>query len=146
MTEDWYLYEAAAFWALVGAQQLVTGGALWRVVATLRRESSVMLLFFSLVLVYSVVRTLYFLVVAVNYPLEVFEMLDVTSVSLFVGAMSVLCWLWWDIFLQFSGVQGRHRQNKSTRFYLSVNGAMVLWNYACIVILFWVGFPGVVIH
>ena len=142
MPSQQFLYEPAAFWALVGAQQVVSAAAAWRVVSTLRTGSAVALLFYSLVLAFSIMRTLFFLTVALDYSLEVFELVDVASLSLYVAALSVLCWLWWDVFLQFSGPQGERRRPYNTVFFLIANSAAALWNFVCIVMLFLLGFRG----
>lgn len=146
MPSQQFLYDPTAFWVLAGAQQVVSAAAAWRVVSTLRTGSAVALLFYSLVLAFSIMRTLFFLTVALDYPLEVFELVDVVSLSLYVAALSVLCWLWWDVFLQFSGPQGERRRPFNTAFFLGANSTAVLWNFACIVVLFLLGFRGLLNH
>ena len=145
MPSEQLLYEPTAFWVLVGAQQVVSAAAVWRTVSTLRTGSAA-LLFYSLVLALSLTRTLFFLVVAVDYPLEVFVLLDVASLSLYVAALSVLCWLWWDVFLQFSSPQEVRSRANNTAFFLGVNSAAVLWNFGSLALLDLLDYRGLLNH
>jgi hypothetical protein len=146
MPSQQFLYQPIAFWVLAGTQQVVSVMATWRILSTLRKGSGVALLFYSLVLVFSIMRTLFFLAVVLDYPLEVFELVDVASLSLYVAALSVLCWLWWDVFLQFSGPQGIRRRPFNTAFFIGANSVAVVWNFASLVVLFLLGFRGLLNH
>lgn len=51
--EDEYLYEQYAFWVMLGAQQVVTLFATWKLVIVLRLHSWALILLYLLVLLFS---------------------------------------------------------------------------------------------
>ena len=104
--ENYCLYEPDAFWTMLAAQQVVTLFAIWKLVVVLRLQSMPLVLLYQLVILFSLgtcytARTVYFLNVVFEYTEFIFELLDVTAISVYLCVMIVICWMWWDVYLQF---------------------------------------------
>ena len=133
---DRYLYEPYAFWTLLGAQLALSLFAICKLIlaARVHKSCSVVITLYLLVLVYSLstvqsVRSVFFLDVAFRYPLIAYEFLDVAAISAYLCVMSVICWLWRDIFLQFSAPLQLRCRKANTALFIGVDAAVLVWNF-----------------
>lgn len=55
-----------------------------------------------------------------------FELLDVCAISVYLCVMSVICWMWWDVYLQFGTSPERRWLNSAG--HLTANILVFTWN------------------
>ena len=82
-------------------------------------------------------RTAFFLDVALHYTDFVFELLDVCAISAYLCVMSVICWMWWDVYLQFGAFPQRRWLNSVT--HITANILVFIWNIGSLCVFYGFG-------
>lgn len=82
--------------------------------------------------------------VALSYSDFVFELLDVCAISVYLCVMSVICWMWWDVYLQF-GTAPRRRGLNSV-LHITVILLILIWNIGSLCIFYFLEMHEVANH